>query len=1059
MRQASNSHQRTGSPTRRGITWTGWKARHPAIRIAVALIWLIPASALAGEPSTTPSSPASQTEVPAALLAKLRAQYIPEETRTPGISESDKVRRYRAILREGRWAERQYAEATNLHEVRKVMMAAAKGLATLEGTGEALELLFEIAGRLANSSAPPENRVVADMLFVRGKMDELAKFPAEAADEVAAFAARYHGTPGEAKALVAAAELCRIAGTQARNAYLRKLLDKHCDAPGVSGFLETEGLDPYVDRLFDARLVRLDGSTLNLPRDTLGKFTVVYFWSMAKSGLVNRTSKGDVSYLPIYKSLRDAGVEFVGVNLDADRARVAQFIRQEGEGMDWIQTCSGLGLKDPLFQRYRIPKLPAYWLVGPDGRAVFNNHQRGVQQWSQFSNGVRGLMARPGEMAMRMPYYRSGEFLLGLPELSQSAPPGAADVPAELLDELRRKVICPPALGLGKEKKAAAFRETLELGRTIEKKYGQAENLPVVRNAMLVAARWLATETANKAAAKQTQEIAARILESKPKGPLRLLAEYVRASGELAGGEISHKESARRIDALVEQYAHGELNGAATILGVMLAVECGDEDTRATLTAELRGYVDQCPKVRGFLRDFYNVNVDAHTTQAQTSPLRGGTAPWEIRGEFPLLGGGTLRLEDLKCKLVMIHFWSTACPAFTTPEMRSAHGMVPDPANDMVVIGVNLDRSREEVEKYLKRHDQYKDWIHVFSGRGQDDPLARELDIYGVPRSVLLDRDGTIYRWGHPGKMGHVDYRGLRPRPKPQPKLAVENLPKEISLDLGGKVAMKLALLPAGNVWMGSPKADNPHFSDEVPQRKKYFAKPFYMGVHHVTRGQFAAFVQQTNYKTEAEQEGWALVWNGAWQKVEGAFWRKCGFAQNDDHPVVCVSWNDAVEFCNWLGRTSGKTVRLPTEARWEYACRAGTETMYPWGHRPEDGNGWCNAADQSAAKKFTGWMAFEWDDGYVFTSPSGKFKANAFGLYDMTGNAWQWCSDWYDPDLLKPWGPRTDPSGPPAGTHRVARGGGWNGSPAYCRSAVRRKEPPATRTNVVGFRVVVDAP
>jgi len=1010
---------------------------------------------LAGEPSTKPSSPASQTEVPAALLARLRAQYVPEEAKTPGISDNDKVRRYEAILREGGWAERQYAQAPNLHEVRELMMVAAKGLATLEGTVEAHQLLFEIARRLANSSAPPESRVVAEMLFVRGRIDELAEYPAEAADEAAAFVARYRGTPGEPKAMVGAAELCRMAGAPARSAYLRQLSGKHFSAPGVSEFLEAEGINPYPGRLMTARLVGLDGSTLILPRDTLGKFTVVHFWSMEKSGLGDRDAKGAFSFLPIYKTLRDAGAEFVGVNLDADRTRVAQFVRDVGEGMNWPQTCSGLGLKDPTFKRYRIPTLPAYWLIGPDGRAISDSYHRGVQQWPEFSHVVRDSMAQPGEMADRMPCYRSGEFLLDLPAPAQSAPPGAADVPAGQLDELRRKVLLPPALGLGKDKKAAAFRETLELGRAIEQKHQQAANLPVVRNSMLVAARWLATETPDKACAKQAQEIAARILESEAEGPLRLLAEYVRASGELAVGEIPRQESARRIDALVEKYAGGELNWAAGILGVMLATECGDEDTRATLVDELGGYADRRPKVRGFLRDFCNVNVDARTTQAEPSQATGGVLPREVRGELPLLGGGTVRLEDLKGKLVMIHFWSTACPAFAKPEMRSAPGMSPDSVQDMVVIGVNLDRSRDEVEKYLKQHDEYKGWVHIFSGRGQDDPLARELDVYDVPRSVLLGRDGTIYRWGRPAQMGNLDYRNMPQRPKPLPERGT----MDISLDLGGKAAMKLALIPAGSVWMGSRPTDERHFDDETPQRRRYFAKPFYMGVHHVTRGQFAAFVQQTNYKTEAEREGWALVWNGTWQKVEGAFWRKCGFDQDDDHPVVCVSWNDAVEFCNWLGRKSGKTVRLPTEARWEYACRAGTETTYPWGSRPGDGNGWCNAADQSAAKKFLGWMTFQWDDGYVFTSPSGKFKANAFGLYDMTGNAWQWCADWYDPDLLKPKGPLTDTTGPGAGMYRVARGGSWNDGPDCCRSAVRRRESPANRTNIVGFRVVMEAP
>ncbi len=1010
---------------------------------------------VAGEPSTRPAASASQAAVPAALLARLRAQYIPEEAKTPGISDNDKVRRYEAILREGGWAERLYAQAANLHEVREVMMAAAKGLATLDGTTETRELVFDIARRLMNSPAPPQSRAVAEMLFMRGRLDELGEFPAETADEIEGYVAHYRGTPGEPKAMVGAAELCRMTGAPTRGAYLRQLAEKHCGSPGVNEFLKAEGIDAYPGRFVTAKLARLDGSALSLPRDTLGKFTVLHFWTMEKPGLEDRKGKRDLDAPPVYKSLRDAGVEMVSVNLDTDRARVATFIRDRREGMDWPQTCSGLSLNDPTFLRYPASSLPAYWLIGPDGRVIIDGYRSGGQQWPQFANAVRESMAQFRDLAVRMPYYRSGEFLLDLPAPAQSAPPGSADVPAGQLEELRRKVILPPALGLGKDKKAAAFGEALELGRGIEDKCRPAANLPAVRIAMLVAARWLATETASQATAKQAQEIAARILESKVQGPARLLVEYVRGSGELAGGAIAQGASARRIDALVKQYAHGELDWAAAVLGVMLASECGDDDTRAALVDKIGGFVDRNPKVSGFLRDFCDVNVDAYSTQAEPWPPS-GVAPRELGGELPLLGGGTLRLEDLKGKLVMIHFWSIACPAFATPEMRKMHGMSPDAAMGMVVVGVNLDRSRDEVQKFLKQHDEYKGWIHVFSGQGQDDPLARKLDTYDVPRTVLLNRDGKIFRWGRPGLIGSVDYRSMAPMSRPKPP---ESGPREISLDLGGKAAMKLALIPSGAVWMGSRESSRVHFDDETPQRHRYFAKPFYMGIRPVTRGQFAAFVRQANYKTEAEQEGWALIWNGEWKKVEGASWRECGFDQDDDHPVVCVSWNDAVAFCKWLGRTSGKTVGLPTEARWEYACRAGTETMFPWGNRPEEGNGWCNAADLSAARRFPGWVTFNWDDGHVFTSPAGKFKANAFGLYDMTGNVLQWCHDWYDPDLLKPKGPLTDTTGPAGGVFRVTRGGSWNSGPDFCRSAVRRREPPGARTNMIGFRVVAEAP
>ena len=1049
--------------------------------LALVLLGLLPAWARADEPPPRPASPAPAGEVPAALLARLRAQYIPEETKAADISEGDKVRRYEAILREGGWAERQYAQAANLHEVRELMLAAAKGLATLEGTVEARQLLMEIARRLANSSAPPESRVLAEMLLLRARVEELAEYPAEAADEAAAFAARYRGTPGEPKALICASELCRLADAEpARHAYLRQLSEKYFSAPGVSEFLEGEGVNPYLGRLMTARLDGLDGSTLTLPRDMLGRFTVVHFWSTARSGMVENTAKGAASLWPQYKPLRDAGVEFVGVNLDTDRARVPRFLRDQCAGIDWFQTCSGLGLKDPMFQRYPVATLPAYWLVGPDGRVLSNNYQKAVQQWPQYSGTVHDTMTQVDEMLVRMPYYRSGEFLLALlPSPSgrgAGGEGGPADVPAERLVELRRKVYLPPVLGLSKDQKAAAFRETLELGRALEKKYDRAANLPVVWNSMLVAARWLATETGNKQSAKEAQEIAARIVQSKAEGPPRLLADYVRASGDLAADGISRTDAARRIHALVEPYARGRLDWAAAVLGIFLAMENGEEETRAALAAELYDRVDREPRVRGFVRDFCNVNVDARTTQAQPFPQPGGIVPWEVRGELPLLDGGTLRLDDLKGKMVMIHFWSIACPAFAPSEKappRAPPGMSPEPGWDLVVVGVNLDRSRDEVQAYLKQHAQYKDWIHVFSGLGQDDPLARQLDIYGMPRSVLVDRDGLIYRWGRLAQMGNnVNYRGMAARPKPQPlpargrakiaaasAAAASRLPEEIALDLGGKAALKLAFIPAGDFRMGSPPTDKESFDDETPPRRKGLTRPFYMGVHHVTRGQFAAFVRQSNYRTEAEQEGWAMVWNGAWQKVDGASWRKPGFEQDDDHPVVCVSWNDAVEFCKWLGRTSGRSVGLPTEARWEYACRAGTETTYPWGSRPEEGKGWCNAADQAAAKTLPGWALFDWNDGYVFTSPAGKFKPNAFGLYDMTGNVWQWCADWYDPDYLKEREPRTDPAGPSAGTYRVTRGGSWRSGPDYCRCAVRRKESPATRSNLVGFRVVVETP
>jgi len=315
---------------------------------------------------------------------------------------------------------------------------------------------------------------------------------------------------------------------------------------------------------------------------------------------------------------------------------------------------------------------------------------------------------------------------------------------------------------------------------------------------------------------------------------------------------------------------------------------------------------------------------------------------------------------------------------------------------------------------------------------------------------------------------------GKKATAQAQPAAAAK--PKEMTLDLGNGVTLKLVQIPAGKFTMGSTEAEKKAaakvavaagfpeaqaaglFDDEV-QHEVTISKPFYMGVTHVTVDQFAAFVKDSGYKTDAEKDGSSLgfeIKDGkiVFSKVNGCSWRNPSFDQKGDHPVVQVSWNDATAFCDWLSKKSGKTVTLPTEAQWEYACRAGTTTAYPWGDNPDDGKGWANCADQSLKKKIpnqAGVAFFSWDDGYVFTSPVASFKPNAFGLYDMIGNAWQWCQDRYG-DYDK--GAATDPTGAVAGSSRVLRGGCWGLDPVYCRAAYRLRGGPDARNLSYGFRL-----
>ena len=294
---------------------------------------------------------------------------------------------------------------------------------------------------------------------------------------------------------------------------------------------------------------------------------------------------------------------------------------------------------------------------------------------------------------------------------------------------------------------------------------------------------------------------------------------------------------------------------------------------------------------------------------------------------------------------------------------------------------------------------------------------------------------------------------GARPRP-PRPAAPEKGL----TLDLGGGATLARALVPAGRFRMGSPAGEALRRGNET-QHEVTISRPFYMGIQEVTRGQFAAFVRDSGHKTEAEKEGWSYALAGTnVTKVNGASWRNPGFEQTDRHPVVCVNWNDASAFCDWLSRKTGRKVRLPTEAEWEYACRAGTETAYQWGNNPDDGRGWYNAVDQMAKGRFPGCPPGfnNWSDGYVFTAPVGQFKPNAWGLYDMHGNVWEWCADWHGE---YPVGAATDPTGPGSGQGgRVIRGGSWYNLPSNCRSADRYGVHPVGRDGfcVGGFRVVV---
>ena len=281
-------------------------------------------------------------------------------------------------------------------------------------------------------------------------------------------------------------------------------------------------------------------------------------------------------------------------------------------------------------------------------------------------------------------------------------------------------------------------------------------------------------------------------------------------------------------------------------------------------------------------------------------------------------------------------------------------------------------------------------------------------------------------------------------------------LPKELSLDLGGGVKMEFVLVPAGEFDMGSNDADAR--PEEKPVHRVKISKPYYIGKHDVTVVQFRSFADAMKFQTEAEKQnkGWTVK-DGKWQEVRGASWRNPGFKQEDNHPVVVVTWNDAREVCRWATKATGRTVRLPTEAEWEYAARGPKSPKYPWGDKWE--GIMANVADASLRRAGFNmqWGEIKEDDGYPFTSPGGAYKnASWCGAYDMAGNVWQWCQDYWN-DKSYADSPAVDPPGPATGTDRVHRGGCWLDAPGRCRSARRYGYGPGGRDANCGFRVVVE--
>ncbi|MGZ4785047.1 MAG: formylglycine-generating enzyme family protein [Acidimicrobiales bacterium] len=275
-----------------------------------------------------------------------------------------------------------------------------------------------------------------------------------------------------------------------------------------------------------------------------------------------------------------------------------------------------------------------------------------------------------------------------------------------------------------------------------------------------------------------------------------------------------------------------------------------------------------------------------------------------------------------------------------------------------------------------------------------------------------------------------------------------------------------MVALDGGSFLMGTDDGDGFPADGEGPVREVR-VNPFSIDAVAVTNDRFARFVAATDYRTTAESEGWSFVFGGLlpddfeptrgvaqapwWRQVFGADWAHPEGPQSTlqhrlDHPVVHVSWLDATAYCAWAG------VRLPTEAEWELAARGGlVQARFPWGDElVPDGVHRCNVWQGTFPSHNT--LA----DGYLGTAPVDAYEPNGYGLFNTSGNVWEWCADWFDPTVALT-GPSVDPTGPPTGEQRSIRGGSYLCHDSYCnryRVAARSSNSPDSSTGNMGFRV-----
>ncbi len=685
-----------------------------------------------GVPEEAPPGP-EPAPIPQEVLQGLTSGWVPPDADAP---VRVKLRVYHGILRRVAEIERTYPEAPNLYVARNLKLHTMRALFRAEGDKVWQDRLIALARTILDSDAPPEGKIHADLLLLQAALASLDDPEAQGC-AIEDFVARYDETPAAPGALMAALNLCMEYGREELYRGLFGRLRSYQNEPGVAEFMASQsGKQEHQGDPFVARLPRLHGGELRLPRDLLGQVVLLHFWTIETSDIL-----GDMAWKKeVYAEFRANGLEIVGVNLDRSRRKVEQYVRDHE--LPWIHIWSGEGATGGVVQQYGVPRIPSHWTVDRDGRVIWIE-KPGAGKWEmgRARNGIRSWVLEDESFRADLRYYRSGEFLAASPVLVREAAGPGTRVPQDRLDAMRSLLVTPPPQAIDRDEKVRRYREALATGEEIEKAFADSPDLATVRNRMIVAAKWLVLALDDRAMEERAVGLARRLPSDpnpppaaggdKPPAPWQALADFVLVRHELFADGSPVAEESARILGFAQRYAGTPAETPASILAHTLALEAGSAGARRACEEAL-----QARRGDDRMADAFLDRMGSRRSEGEP-----------FRATLTKLDGSALALpDDLLGNIVVVHFWRMNGPARPGSHwLWPYEGWESDPEKNLIVVGINLDRDRDRVRDYIREHKL--NWLHTFSGQGFDDPTARRYHIRWCPSTWAVRQDGSIIGW------------------------------------------------------------------------------------------------------------------------------------------------------------------------------------------------------------------------------------------------------------------------------------------------------------------------